>query len=371
MLIAQYIQESDFKDFSSDIVERLIWLATKLGFQAVKRKHGGMLLLVSRKKIKSNYIKIKNNRLDQKSGRFFFDPDVEEMIVSHGVEDGAILIDKKGCLIDNNCALPLDFKRSDNGDKPPGGVRRATALNVTKRFKGLAVMIRSNGLVSIVYQGSVIGIVHYKEMPFGNIVPLVEKVDLDYFPEISSFPPKLWKKVYFANAKKMITRMQGPFDSKLDFFEERNQVEVEWELDRHQFQPRITHAGTHIADNMTYLPPPRPPVPEEANDIARFFGKNPPPTMARKMFDLIVQFMNSDNLLSGGNTPRIIQNSKRERTVPLSMERSLPHDLNINRAISPNSVSALVNGLYSLINNGKKDEEDERILRNAVIRRLS
>jgi len=358
MLIKQYIQESDFKDFESDIVERLIWLATKLGFQAVKRKHGGMLLLVSRKKIKSNYIKIKNNRLDQKAGRCFFDPDVEEMIVSHGVEDGAILIDKKGCIIDNNCALPLDFKKSDIGDKPPGGVRRATALNVTKRFKGIAVMIRANGLVSIVYRGRITGIIRYTEMPYGTIVPLVEKVDLDCFPEVSSFAPKLRNKVRLANTKKLIMGMQAPYDAKLDFFRERNPVEVEWELDRHQFQPQFTHSGSDVADNMAYLPPPSSIIQQNMMDLTGFYGKNPPPTMARKMFDLIMQYMDDNNMLSSGNQHRIIPNPRRERTTPLSIESSIPHDLNINRMMGSNNITGLVNGLYSLINNGKKDQSD-------------
>ena len=190
MLISQYIRCNRFKDFNEKLVEKLIWLGAKMGFRAVKRKHGGMLLMVSRKKIKSNYEKILNNHLDHSVGRYVFTPEVEKLIIHHGTEDGAIIIDRKGKLIENNCALPLNFKGQNSEKKIHPGVRRATAVNVTKRFKALAMIIRSNGLVTIVYHGKIRGIIKFTETDGGRIVPLVDNVSLSYFPDISSFSPK-------------------------------------------------------------------------------------------------------------------------------------------------------------------------------------
>ena len=305
MLITQFISSNKFKEFDDKLVEKLIWLGAKIGFRAVKRKHGGMLVMVSRKKIKSNYDKILNNRLDYSAGRYAFAPEVEKLIIHHGTEDGAILIDRKGKLIDNNCALPLDFKKNDDTKRTLGGVRRSTAINVTKRFKALALMIRSNGLVTIVYQGMIRGIIRYTETGEGNIVPLVDNVRLSSFPDTSSFSPYLKNKVLLPKLDTFIEGMGDPFPAKLDYFNDNNKVSVEWEPERSgahvQYRKsripvnyrqshfgdstHVLHQSHHVMENVSYLPPGVHENTWDYNQLEYMYRHGISPTMAAVLYE--------------------------------------------------------------------------------------
>lgn len=292
----------------------MIWTAVKVAFKAVKKKHGSLLFMVSRKRLKSNYEKIRNNRLDHMKERFFYEPEVESMLVAHGVEDGAILIDRKGRLIDNHCALPLDFKKWGSRDRPSGGVRRATAINVTKRFKGLAMMIRSNGLVAIVYRGKVTGILSFTETPFGGIVPLVEKVDLDYFPEISSFPPQLKNRVRLFNIDRLLARLNTPFTAKLDYYNPGCGMNVSpkvycpsrFPVNRQNFRPQIRGPvplylppGMMQAQKTAVTDPPvqRTAPPRDSWHVNNADRVPQETTVTRRILDHLMQYHVPDNLL--------------------------------------------------------------------------
>ncbi len=377
MMISQYIQDSKFKDFDKELVERLVWLAAKISFKAVKKKHGSLLFMVSRKRLKSNFEKIRNNRLDLMKDRFVFDSDVENMIVAHGVEDGAILIDRKGHLINNNCALPLDFKKRGSRERPSGGVRRATAINVTKRFKGLALMIRSNGLVAIVFRGRIAGILKFTETPFGGIIPLVEKVGLDYFPDISSFGVQLKNKVKLLNINRLIASLNTPFTAKLDYYQEGCGMKMRPNGMDISMVP-ITFGRTPlppiVSETRQYLPPanvphpqppanmavPQPPVntphPQlpvrlapmadavpskpEVRSPGESRGIEPPITITRRIFDLLMQYMTYNNML--------LDNARNAQRAGLRESTNF-------RGIQPGGqfhnadMNALLRGIHSLI----------------------
>lgn len=334
MLISQYVSCSNFKDLNERLVGRLIWLAAKLAFRAVKRKHGGMLLMVSRRKIKSNYEKIRNNRLDHKAGRFVFNPDVEELILKHGVEDGAILIDRKGTLIDNNCALPLDFKKRYNGEGLHGGVRRATAINVTKRFKALALMIRSNGSIVIVHRGKITGIIKYAETPYGDIVPLVEKLHLSNFPETESFYPQLKNKVRFVSMEKLIKSMERPYVAKLDYFQDNNR--------------QYTFENTPHPDQRI------PPVNWNLQNLGYIYGNGISPTAARQVYDMMWRNANIDHS-ENRNYPQLPMRT-------MCKGKPMPRPSNDQRnntqttAVNPH-MAAIINGIYAIMNRTNREKE--------------
>jgi len=377
MLIAQYIRTNKFKEFDDKLVEKLIWLGAKIGFRAVKRDHGGMLVMVSRKKIKSNYEKILNNRLDYSAGRYAFAPEVEKLIIHHGTEDGAILIDRKGKLIDNNCALPLDFKKNYDFKRAHGGVRRATAINVTKRFKALALMIRSNGLVTIVYQGMIRGIIRYTETGWGNIVPLVDNVRLSSFPEYSSFPPPLKKKVLLPKLDKFIEGMRNPYAAKLDYFKDRTKANVEWEPDRSEAHMQyrrsespvkyrqshfgdsrhVLHQSHHILDDVSYIPPGVPENTWDYKQLEYMYRHGIPPTVAAILYER----MRNSFYPFNSKRPLTVQ----QMNIPQQPLKALPPGQNWTEAIQNEAGAVNTNGhIISFLNNiyaklsrsSKKDE---------------
>ena len=358
MLIPQYISSTNFKDMDRGLIEKLLWLGAKLGFRAVKRKHGGMLLMVSRRKIRSNYEKIRNNRLDHKVGKFVFNSDVEELILKHGVEDGAILIDRKGSLIDNNCALPLQFKKRNNSEVTHGGVRRATAINVTKRFKALALMIRSNGLIVIVYRGKIIGIIKYAETSYGNIVPLVEKVNLSYFPETESFDPTLKNKVHLVSMEKLIMCMERPYVARLDFFQDRCRFDVEWEPEKYGLKQRFPQkrekTPQYVYGNPPHITQRTPSVNWNIQNLENLYRNGVTPTMARQVYDMIWQNANINPPENRNNLQLPIRTGERERTSP----RRFNNEGNDVKGTVPNPhMAAIINSIYAIMNRGSRRNE--------------
>ena len=358
MLIPQYINSTNFKDMDRGLIEKLLWLGAKLGFRAVKRKHGGMLLMVSRRKIRSNYEKIRNNRLDHKVGKFVFNSDVEELILKHGVEDGAILIDRKGSLIDNNCALPLQFKKRNNSEVTHGGVRRATAINVTKRFKALALMIRSNGLIVIVYRGKIIGIIKYTETPYGNIVPLVEKVNLSYFPETESFDHQLKNKVHLISIEKLIMSMERPYVARLDYFQDRCMFDVEWEPDKYGMKQRYPQNQVaqpqYVSENGENFAQRTPSVNWNIQNLEYLYRNGVTPTMARQVYDMIWQNANINPPDNRNHLQLPMRTGDKERTSP----RRPNNEGNVlNGAIKNPHMAAIVSGIYAIMNRNNRRNE--------------
>jgi hypothetical protein len=382
MLISQYISSNKFKEFDDKLVEKLIWLGAKMGFRAVKRKHGGMLVMVSRKKIKSNYEKILNNRLDYSAGRYAFAPEVEDLIIHYGIEDGAILIDRKGKLIDNNCALPLDFKKNYDYKRTHGGVRRSTAINVTKRFKALALMIRSNGLVTIVYQGMIRGIIRYTETSWGNIVPLVDNVRQSSFPEYSSFPTHLKNKVLLPKLDKFIQGMGDPYAAKLDYYKERTKPSVDWEPDRSEANvhyhnrespvkykqshfgdsTHVLHQSHHILDNVSYIPPGVPENTWDYKQLEYIYKNGITPAVAAILYERMRNSLYPLNL----KKPLTLQ-----QNLPQKPLMALPPGQDWKPAIQKEAgemdtnghIGSFLSNIYSILNRFSRKNEPSRSVR--------
>lgn len=383
MLISQYISSNNFKEFDDRLVEKLIWLGAKMGFWAVKRKHGGMLLMVSRKKIKSNYDKILNNRLDYSAGRYAFAPDVEKLIIHHGIEDGAILIDRKGKLIDNNCALPLNFKKSDDLTRTLGGVRRTTAINVTKRFKALALMIRSNGLVTIVYQGMIRGIIRYTETSWGNIVPLVDNVRLSSFPEYSSFSPYLKNKVLLPKLDKFIEGMRKAYDTKLYYYKNQSKPSVEWEPDRSEAKveynrnevpvkyeqsrfgdsTQVLHQSHYFLDNVSYIPPGVPENTWDYNQLEYMYRHGFPPAVAAMLYERMRNSLYPLNLKKPLAAQQPIIPQKPLMALPPGQDWKQAIQKEVGEVDDDGQKISFLSNIFAILNRFNKKNEQTRSLR--------
>ena len=351
-----------------------------MGFRAVKREHGGMLLMVSRRKIKSNYDKILNNRLDYSAGRYAFAPEVEKLIIHHGTEDGAILIDRKGKLIDNNCALPLDFKKNDELKHTLGGVRRSTAINVTKRFKALAIMIRSNGLVTIVYQGMIRGIIRYTETGWGNIVPLVDNVRLSSFPDFSSFPPPLKKKVLLPRLDKFIEGMGNPYPSKLDYFKDNSKGTVVWEPDRTEAHvhysksqspekyrqshfgesTHVLHQSQHVMDNVSYIPPGVPENTWDYQQLEYMYQHGISPTMATILYARMRNNLYPLNLRKPMTLQQPNITQKPLMALPPGQDWKKAIQKEVEEGNANGHISSFLSNIYAILNRFNKKNEPYR-----------